>query len=266
MNGFIKFLGTAGARIVVTKQLRASGGIWLSNNNTSLLIDPGPGSLVRALSSRPKLDPGSLDAILLSHRHLDHSNDMNIMVEAMTEGTFKKRGEIFLPHDCLAEEPVLYRYLQNSVEKINFLAPGKSYILNDLEFNTPVSHIHSVETYGFRFKLPGNLIISVVTDTLFTEELIAAYKPTSLLIINAVRLKKEPSSPIQHLSIPDAEKLIQEIKPQMAILTHFGLTVLKAKPWLIAQDLTQKLGIPVVAARDGWKLELNQFPLSESKG
>ena len=37
---FIKFLGTAGARFVVTKQLRASGGLWLSAGKTNLSIDP----------------------------------------------------------------------------------------------------------------------------------------------------------------------------------------------------------------------------------
>jgi len=67
----IKFLGTAGGRFVVSRQLRNSGGIWLSLNATNLLIDPGPGSLVRILSSKPKLNPRDLDGIILSHKHLE---------------------------------------------------------------------------------------------------------------------------------------------------------------------------------------------------
>ncbi|MCX5703449.1 MAG: hypothetical protein NT066_03040, partial [Candidatus Omnitrophica bacterium] len=54
---FIKFLGTAGARFVMINQLRASGGIWVSCKGTNVLIDPGPGSIVRCAASRPKLDP-----------------------------------------------------------------------------------------------------------------------------------------------------------------------------------------------------------------
>ncbi|HDD64611.1 MAG TPA: MBL fold metallo-hydrolase, partial [Firmicutes bacterium] len=34
MMDFIKFLGTGGARFVVITQLRASGGIWISIDNT----------------------------------------------------------------------------------------------------------------------------------------------------------------------------------------------------------------------------------------
>src|SRR4030043_1333651 len=88
---FIKFLGTAGARFVVTTQLRASGGIWVSIDNTNILIDPGPGSLVKILNSKPKLNPASLDAIYISHRHIDHCNDASILIEAMPQGGKKKR-------------------------------------------------------------------------------------------------------------------------------------------------------------------------------
>ena len=94
---FIKFLGTAGARFVVMKQLRASGGVWLSVGETNLSIDPGPGALVRCLNSKPKLEPSTLDGILLTHKHLDHSGDVNVMIEAMTDGGFKKGESCLYP-------------------------------------------------------------------------------------------------------------------------------------------------------------------------
>ena len=114
---FIKFLGTAGARFVVMKQLRASGGVWLSVGKTNLYIDPGPGALVRCLSSKPKLEPSLLDGILLTHKHLDHSGDVNVMIEAMTEGGFKKRGVLFVPRDALEEDPVVLKYVMGYVNK-----------------------------------------------------------------------------------------------------------------------------------------------------
>ena len=93
---FIKFLGTAGARVVVAKQLRSSAGIWLCLDGTNVYIDPGPGALVKCFSSRPKLDPTTLDAIALSHKHLDHSGDINAMIEAMTIGGLIKKGKYLL--------------------------------------------------------------------------------------------------------------------------------------------------------------------------
>jgi ribonuclease BN (tRNA processing enzyme) len=90
----ITFLGTAGARFMVTRQLAASGGLWLNLSGTEILVDPGPGTLVQ--SSKKKLRADKLSAIVLSHRHLDHSADVNIMVEAMTNGGFSRRGRGYL--------------------------------------------------------------------------------------------------------------------------------------------------------------------------
>jgi len=71
LSDTITFLGTAGARFVVTKQFLASGGAWLNLGGTEILLDPGPGSLVQA--TKRKLDPSKLKAIILSHKHLDRS-------------------------------------------------------------------------------------------------------------------------------------------------------------------------------------------------
>lgn len=163
----IKFLGTAGARVVVSRQVRASGGIWLSLDDTNIFIDPGPGALVKCFSSRPPLDPSKLDAILLSHKHLDHSGDINVMIEAMTEGTFKKRGAVFAPAEALKGDPVILKYVRRYPEKIEILKEGGKYKVGNLSFSTPVKHIHhGAETYGFRIK-GKKTTVSYVADTKF---------------------------------------------------------------------------------------------------
>ncbi|PIP16750.1 MAG: MBL fold metallo-hydrolase, partial [bacterium (Candidatus Ratteibacteria) CG23_combo_of_CG06-09_8_20_14_all_48_7] len=45
-------------------------------------------------------------------------------------------------------------------------------------------------------------------------------------------------------------------KPQKAILTHFGRTALALKPWETAAEMSQRLGIEVIAASDGLKIEI----------
>jgi len=52
------------------------------------------------------------------------------------------------------------------------------------------------------------------------------------------------------------ERIIREAKPRLAILTHYGMTVWRAHPWELAEDLSQRIGTEVKAARDGMSLEL----------
>jgi len=83
------------------------------------------------------------------------------------------------------------------------------------------------------------------------------YYMGELLIINVVMLS--PKALVDHLSLPEAEEIIKQIKPKKAILTHFGMTMWRAKPWELAQKLTEETGISVVAARDGMRFDLAQL-------
>ncbi len=257
-RGFIKFLGTAGARFVLTKQLRASGGIWFSIGKTNLSIDPGPGALVRCFNSKPKLDPSTLDGILLTHKHLDHSGDVNVMIEAMTEGGFKKRGVLFAPKDALEEDPVVLRYVRGYLDRVEVLKERSEYRIGEIEFSTGKRHRHRVETYGLNFKTSPT--VSLIPDTRFFPEIPELYRG-EILIIHVVRLKPiGDDEPIEHLSIEDVKTILKEARPKLAVLTHFGMTLVKARPWVVAADLEQELGIRVIAASDGMKLDLNELP------
>jgi len=218
--------------------------------DTQILFDPGPGSLVQA--AKRKLDPAKLDAIILSHRHLDHSGDINIMIEAMTDGGTKKRGTVFAPTDALDQDPVILTYLRSYPQSIQVLAEGGSYKVNDVSFRTPVRHKHQVETYGFIFQTPRHSF-SWITDTKHFDGLASSYEG-DLLVINVVRLK--PGAPLDHLSLPEAKSMIEELRPKTVILTHFGMTMWRARPWELAEKLTQETGVTVVAARDGMKFDL----------
>jgi phosphoribosyl 1,2-cyclic phosphodiesterase len=258
-TNWIKFLGTAGARFVVSKQLRESGGIWFSLDNTNILVDPGPGSLSKCARSKPRLDPGELDGIILTHRHIDHTTDANVMIEAMTSGGYNKRGALFATSDCLSpSEPVVFSYAREFVERVEILEAGKEYTLGNTSFSTPLRHIHPAETYGLKFQSSMG-IVSCVSDSLYFPEMEEKYAGSSLLILNVVRFAKLGGEQIQHLSVPDAEILIERIKPEHAILTHFGMTMLREKPWEIASTMTEKLGIPVTAATDGMKFDLSNL-------
>ena len=152
---------------------------------------------------------------------------------------------------------MLFKYLREKLVSLEILEEGKEYHWKDISFSTPLRHLHSAETYGFRFSFPQG-DVSFITDTLFEEKLIEAYQDSKILFLNTVRFKKDNHSSILHLSIPDAQVIIENIKPRLAFLTHFGLTVLREKPWKIAEEMSQKTGIKVIAASDGMKIDLEE--------
>jgi len=256
----LTFLGTGGARFMIISQLLASGGIWLNLSGTEILLDPGPGCIVHA--TKRKLKPEKLRAIVLSHRHLDHSGDVNVMAEAMTEGGLNRHGALYAPADALNSEPVIFSYLRKNLQEVVVMEEKKSYAIGNVTFSTPVRHRHPVETYGMVFKTPEHTF-SYIADTSFFNGITEHYK-AEMLIINTLFL--EPRSgqgignvPIEHLSVPDAVRIITEIKPKIAILTHFGMSIWRAKPWEIAERMTQATGVRVIAARDGMVFDLAEL-------
>ncbi len=248
----IIFLGTGGARVVVFKQVRASGGVWIEKGKTSILMDPGPGSLIRCLEKG--LKPDTLSAILLSHRHLDHSADINVMIEAMTQGGFRKRGKVFVPRDALEDDPVVLKYIRGYVEEIVVLEEGGEYQVGELKFSTPLLHKHgNAETYGFIFHF-NTFPLSWITDTRYFPLLEEVYK-TPVLVVHMVRLTP---APVDHLTREEVEMLLRKIKPRWAILTHFGMTVIRANPWKIAKEMEEETGTHITVAKDGMELSLEE--------
>jgi len=243
----LTFMGTAGARFMVAKQLAASGGLYIEQGNTHISLDPGPGAIVQY--AKRKVDLTKLDAIVVSHRHLDHSNDVNVMIEAMTDGGFRHRGRLFCPSDALDGDPVVLKYIRSFPQEIVALEPETEYAVGEVTFTTTPRHVHQVETYGFRF---GNRL-GWVTDSAYYDGIAEQHK-ADVMVIHLVLMECRAGLP--HLCLDDAERIIREAKPRLAILTHYGMTVWRAHPWELAADLTQRIGTEVKAARDGMSLEI----------
>jgi ribonuclease BN (tRNA processing enzyme) len=247
----VTFLGSGGGRMVVLNQLRSSGGFWLNLDGVNILQDPGPGSLV--MVHKLKLKPRDLDAIILSHRHIDHSNDVNVMTEAMTGGGFHPRGKLIAPPDCLNSDPVILEYVRPLVDIIE-IKKGLETSVGEVKIKFPTKTMHTCDTFGPIYEFSAGKL-GYIPDTEYFPELAGAYKGVDYLIINVVRMKTDTR--IKHLNISEAEKLVNEIRPRKAILTHFGLQVLKASPERQAKKITKNTGVEVIAARDRLKVEFD---------
>ena len=243
----LTFMGTAGARFMVARQVAASGGLFIEESETKLSLDPGPGAIVQY--ARRGIDLTTLDAIVLSHRHLDHSGDVNVMLEAMTDGGFQHRGQLYCPSDALDDDPVVLKYVRRFPREIIRLTAETTYVVNGIVFTTSGLHKHQSETYGFRF---GHKL-GVVTDSGYYDGIAEQHKADVMLIHTVLR---DCISTLPHLCIADAERIVRDAQPKIAFLTHFGMAVWHANPAEIAEDLSQRTGRDVRAAKDGLSIEI----------
>lgn len=265
LGDHIKFLGTAGARFVVLKQLRSSAGTFVSINGQGIILDPGPGTLVRCAASRPKIEGKDINGIILTHTHIDHSTDVNVMIELMTDGGFTKRGALFATQEALSgDNPVVLNYVREFVERIEILKPDTEYSVGELRFRTHGRHRHPAETYGLTFSSREGPI-SFIADTSFFPKLCEWYAASTVLVVNLMRMTPHESGNVMHLCYEDARTLISSIRPRLAVITHFGMTVIKAKPWEVAKKLSEESGVEVIAASDGKTVELEERDTDEQQ-
>ena len=240
--------------MAMTTQARASGGLWAVLGGARVHIDPGPGALVQCHARSLRLDPGRLDAVVLTHKHLDHAGDVNAIVEAMTGGGHRPRGRLLAPRDAFEDDPVIFRYIHDYVASTGHLVEGGTHTMAGLRIETPLRLRHPVETYGLRL-VTDDLTVSLISCTSYFDELIEAYRGDVLILNTLARVRRDAT----HLCLDDSIRLITAIRPRLAILTHFGLTMLRARPWELAEAASQATGVRTIAARDRQRIDVAPF-------
>ncbi|MDR3332536.1 MAG: MBL fold metallo-hydrolase [Synergistaceae bacterium] len=254
-GNFIRFLGTAGTRFVMLSQRRSSGGIWFSYGGAMGVIDPGPGSLVQICAASPPLSAIDIDTLILTHRHIDHSSDLNVLVEGMTLRASEPRGRVILTEDCLEPgDSVILRYESRRVELIHTHADeARTEISNRVSVESVLHKHHGVQCYGLIFRGDGLPSWGLISDTVALPNFSARYSECELLVINVAM--PLPRARLDHMSIPDVESLLQALYPKLAIITHMGGFLLDMGPEEIAASLSTER-TSVAAAQDGMVVDL----------
>ncbi|MBI4168004.1 MAG: MBL fold metallo-hydrolase [Candidatus Aenigmarchaeota archaeon] len=250
------FLGSGGGRYAMATQARATGGFRIEMDGVNMHIDPGPGALVRA--KEYGVNVKNTDVVMVSHVHLDHSNDCNAIIDAMTEGAKNPKGILIGSVSAINgyenNSPVLLKIYLKSLENSVVMKSGDSTNLKNVTVKaTPTKHSDPT-CIGFRIE--GSKTISYTSDTEYFPELKKYHKNADLLIINMLRPDND-SWPM-HMNLDDAIKLIKEAAPKVCVLQHFGMKVIERGPETQAQRAAKETGIKVMAAEDGMKLDLNK--------
>lgn len=264
----LTFLGTGGGRFTMIKQLRKTGGMHLQSDDFSVYIDPGPGALVNALQHG--IDLEALDAIIVTHAHLDHANDMNVLIEAMTSGGDKNTGTLLANTTVLngAEvpdkyvkgdgtygtriDPVLDGFHESLVETVVELADGKTLDIGPFKMECREMEHSDPHTIGFALDT-GDQKIGFTSDTELFDGMVEFFADCDVLVLNVMRPLEHDWK--GHLTTEDAATILNGVKPDFAVLQQFGSlfiyeSVNKQQEWL--EDHTD---VDFVLAKDGMELD-----------
>jgi ribonuclease BN (tRNA processing enzyme) len=245
----IIFLGSGAGSSVVGKQIRASGGIIIQVNNDQFHIDPGPGSLVKARECGISLRENT--AVLVSHAHIGHCNDINAVIDAMTLNGFDRHGVLISTNNLINGTennfPYLTKYHRSFLEKVMVLKQGQKVAINETEIHA-IPAYHLEECIGFKFITPY-FSLAYSADTKYKAELIAYYKGIDILILNVKNHNNIKSG--VNLNTEDAIKIIEKANPELAVITHFGLKMVEADPLYEAREIQKKVKSQIMAAKDG---------------
>jgi len=250
----IHFLGTGGGRFSMITQKRRTAGIRFIHEEANVHVDPGPGALV--YSNWARLNPQKLDGIIVTHCHPDHYTDAEVLIEAMSQGTRKKRGVLAASGSVLEGNTDCDRgvssYHSNLPATVETLKPGHSFGIEDLVFEALEARHSEKDGVGFRMTVPGIGDVGYTSDTGFFEGLGEIYRGVRVLIACAMWPRNEQLR--YHLNTDEVVSIVEEAKPSSVVLTHFGMKMLNAGPEEEAAYIEDVTGVPSVAALDGMQI------------
>ncbi len=251
MQARLLFLGTGGDALIVGKQIRASGGIILNVENDQFHIDPGPGSLIMAKSQGINLRETT--AIFVTANELFRANDVNAVISAMTHEGMDKRGVLVCPSSLLYgleldKNPFIHKYYKECVEKTIIVDNTRKLGINNIDVEIIELKDPLNIAMGLKF-MTQRFVIGYLPDTSYFSELAERFQNVDILILNVQDPRNFKRK--EHLNSEDAEKIIQKVKPQIAIITGFGIKMIQADPLYEAREIQRNIGINVVSAKDG---------------
>ena len=240
---------------------RAATSILLDVAGYHLMLDCGPAAL-RNLTLAG-VDHRSLDAVFISHFHLDHTLDLwaFFYAAAYPDFTRPRPVQIFAPRGFeRLHQALLAAYgpeLAPPAEAVQTVIvdptrPWQGFEpphLPHLAISTsPVAH--RPESIAYRLET-GGLSLVYAGDTGWSEELIGLAQGVDWLILEATRPDTDPAQ--GHLTPTQAGRLARRAGVKRLLLNHLSAKHGDSDP---AQGAGEVFGGQVLAARDGLCLDL----------
>lgn len=196
------------------KDQRLRSSLFISINNYNILIDIGPDFRSQIL----KLNKFSIDAILFTHQHRDHTAGLDDLRPIYY--MYKKPISLYAENNVFTAIKNDFNYLFHGSNypgkpkfHLNHITTDDFYISNIKINPIRVMH-HKLPILGYRI---GNL--SYITDANYiSDQEKEKLMGSEILIINSLQKEKH----ISHFNLKESLSLIAEIQPKTAYLTHIS--------------------------------------------
>ena len=205
---------------------RASSGYWLETSGGTILLDCS--ASIGSRMAANGLDWPYLDAIWISHFHLDHvgglapllagtkhAAQMNDRTKPLRivgpTGLKKLLNALSDVNDYhLLEQPFPVEIIEIETLEPFEILPG----IEATAMRTP----HTSESHAIHIR-DGEITLVYTADTGFDESLATLANRVDLFILECSFVKDKPAQ--KHLELAEAIHLIRKAKPKRAMLTHF---------------------------------------------
>ena len=249
-----------GSGTSVPHSRRASAAFWLETESGSMLLDCSADAMHRM--AQENLDWPNLDAIWISHLHLDHCGGLASLLFALKHSpqTQSRRKPLRI-FSCSGVERLLKAIDESNdyglfkqpfpLEVREFAAPGPGFTpfegIRCEMFKTP----HTRESLAMRLTNSENKSVVYSADTGVSEELAMFARGADLFVLECSFYENKPVQ--THLDLAEAMRIAQMAEPRRLLLTHLY-------PEWDAIDLPAKArefwAGETMAASDGLRIEI----------
>lgn len=259
MHAQIIFLGTAGDAFVLSKQDRIGGGFVVQTESAQLHINPGPGAFLAAALA--KIQVQKTTAVIVTDNTFIHTHDVPALIEAMTLGTFDAKGLLLAPKSALESDdlknpPRVQKKYQEAVEKTIMLQEETRVECNEIQIQTIKIKNSDPAAIGLKL-ITKDFSLGYTGKTKYTAKLKDAFNDVEVMIFELSMLTEEKKE--DGLCLEDVKKLIEEIRPQLAVLTGFGISLMKEDILEITRFLYKQTGVQIIAAKEGFSFDPTNY-------
>ena len=215
-----------GSGTSVPHPARASSAHWLQTASGSLLLDISADAAHRMAQER--LDWSNLDAIWVSHFHLDHLGGLPAFLfgvkHAPQTQDRTKPLRIFGPTGLerlvkIFADSNNYGLLQQPFPiEIIEVSPAVKFEILPRVFANTFSTPHTNESLALRLNDEDSKSFVYTSDTGFSENLVPFAQDVDLLLMECSFRRNKPVE--KHLELADAMKLAEKCRPRKVVLTH----------------------------------------------